>query len=285
MYRASILTLAISLGALAQSGPQLSFPHLNGDRSTVGARAAAVTLDDPVSRYKDRREAATAALQEAFKSATQHPPNRPRAMSLLLTSLTRDPNFGEALYDMAVVCELEQSWQDALSFYKQVQQADAQPALMASAAEQIVRVQEIATLERTTAGQRQRQYDIQLLAAVARINDPAVGLDDAGKLLKLDPSRWEGAALAGVLQAALGRFSESSNSLEQAVGLAPAAKRPQLQSAAEAARREASLLDSVRQAGRLGTSNSTEPPPNPLPRHGRTIRAIPRWRCRPPPAS
>jgi len=249
MFRpASILPIAIAVGvAFGQAVPELRLPRLNGDRSTASQRASNLTLEDAVSRYQNPHEAAVAAFQEAYKAAAlQH--NRARAMGLLLISLKRDPNFGKALFDMAELCEQEQTWADALAFYRQTQQSDADPALAALAGQQITRVEEIARLESTPAGQKQRQYNIQLLAAVPKIKDPAVGLDDAAKLVKLDASRWEGVALTGILQAALGRYSDSYHSLEQAGGLAPAQRRAQIQSAADVARREASFLDSVRAA-------------------------------------
>lgn len=243
-----IFLIAIPVGgALAQSMPELRLPKLGGDRSVVSDRASSVTLDTAVSRYQNRREAAVAAFQEAYKAATQQK-NRARAMGLLLISLKRDPNFGKALYNMAALCEQEQSWNDALAFYKQTEQADADASLITLAAEQIVRVQEIARLESTPAGQRQRRYDIQLLAAVAKMKDPVVGLEETAKLARIDPARWEGPALTGILQAGLGHYPDSFSALQQAVGLAPAERRPQLQSAAEVAHREASFLEAVNKA-------------------------------------
>jgi hypothetical protein len=64
----------------------------------------------------------------------------------------------------------------------------------------------------------------------------------------MDASRWEGFALTGILQADLGHYPDSLKALQQAMGVAPAQRRPQLQSAAEVARRESSFLDSVNKA-------------------------------------
>ena len=243
-----IFLIAIPIGgALAQPAPELRLPKLSGDRSAQSSRAATLTLDDAVSRYQNHREAAVAAFHEAYKASTQQK-NRARAMGLLLISLKRDPAFGKALFNMAALCEQQQSWNDALAFYKQTQQADADASLITLAAEQIVRVQEIARLEGTPAGQKQRRYDIQLLAAVAKMKDPVVGLEEAAKLARIDAARWEGPALTGILQAGLGHYTDSLSALQQAVGLAPAERRAQLQSAAEAARREASFLEAVNQA-------------------------------------
>jgi tetratricopeptide (TPR) repeat protein len=217
---------------------------LGGDRSVASSRASTLTLDDPVSRYQNHREASIAAFKEAYTAATLQR-NRERAMGLLLVSLQRNPAFGKALYDMAVLCEQQQNWRDAIAFYRQTGQSDADPALAALAGEQLARVQEIERLESTAAGQRQRQFDMQLLAAVTRIKDPVAGLGDAAKLVKLDASRWEGPALTGILQAAMGRYPDSLAALEQAVGLAPVQRRAQIQAAAEVARRESSFLESV----------------------------------------
>jgi tetratricopeptide (TPR) repeat protein len=243
-----IFLIAIPVGgALAQSMPELRLPKLGGDRSVATSRASNLTLDDAVSRYKDRREAAVAAFQEAYKAATQQK-NRARAMGLLLISLKRDPAYGKALFNMAALCEQEQSWNDALSFYKQTQQADADASLITLATQQIVRVQEVARLESTPAGQKQRRYDIQLLAAVAKMKDPVVGLEETAKLARIDTARWEGPALTGILQAGLGRYPDSLSALQQAAGLAPAERRAQIQSAADVARREASFLEAVNKA-------------------------------------
>jgi len=84
---------------------------------------------------------------------------------------------------MGILCEQDESWQDALSFYGQTQQADADAALIALAVEQIVRVREIARLESTAPGKRQRQFDKQLLVAVSKMKDPVVGLDEAVRIV------------------------------------------------------------------------------------------------------
>jgi len=249
MFRpALIFLIAVPFGAaLAQSAPELRLPRLSGDRTAASSRASSLTLDNPVSRYQNRREAALAAFQEAYKAATQQR-NRARAMGLLLIALQRDPAFGKALYNMGALCEQQQSWQDAIAFYRQTQQSDSDPALIALASEQILRVREVARLESTAAGQRQRQYDIQLLAAVAKMKDPLADLDDASRLVRLDASRWEGPALVGILQASLGHYPDSLKSLQQAATLAPAQVRTQVQSAADVARRESSYLDLVNKA-------------------------------------
>ena len=83
---------------------------------------------------------------------------------------------------------------------------------------------------------------------MARVGSAVLALDDAKSLSKLDATRWEGPALAGVLQAAMGSFPESQKSLEEAARLAPAARRAQIQSASVIARRESTFSDMVNNA-------------------------------------
>lgn len=229
-----------SLGTLcAQAPSELRLPRVGGDRFDSKREAAAVA--DPIASYQNRREAALAAFQEGYKAAVvQH--NRPRAIRLLLVALRRDPEFAPALFDLAVLCSQENRWRDAIAFLQEAQkQATADSSIRPLVEAELNRVEAIESMESTPAGKKQREFDIEFVAAMNKSKDP-IALNQA---LRIDGTRWEAPALAGILYADLGGvsgFSASAAELEKAIPLADKARADRLKSAAKVARDESVYL-------------------------------------------
>ena len=242
----SILSFALLHAALAQEPRELRLPQTGKDESPQVVNVA----KDPISSYANRHEAALAALQAGYRAATVDR-NRGRAMRFLLVSLHRDPFVAKTLYDMGVLCAQDERWRDALDFYRAAQKANPDPALAQLLAAEIERVQAIEPLESTPEGRKQRAFDTRLLQVVRKGSNPFSALTDIGDLVALDKSRWETQAFAGVMHAKTGAFPESAKELEEAGRLAPLARRPNLQSAEELARREASFKEQVTSADGL----------------------------------
>jgi len=244
----AIASIGVCFG---QQQPQLVLPHLSGDR--FNEQAAASAINDPVTLYQNRREAAAAAFQAGYAAETVDR-KRSRAMAFFLIALKRDPGYGKALFNMGVLCTQDERWQDAARFYEAAQRADLAPNVAKIAAEEAARLRVIAQLESTPEGKRRRAFDIQLVAAVYRAKntrDPVPALENAKLLIKTDGTRWEPLALAGILQASLGALPETVKDLEDAAKLAPARERPQIEAAADVARRQSKFEDLVKQADGL----------------------------------
>ncbi|MCX6622544.1 MAG: hypothetical protein NTY38_16045, partial [Acidobacteria bacterium] len=192
--------------------------------------------------YRNRREAAIAALKEAYKAATTGAKPR-RGMALLLVSLSRDPNFPKALYNMGLLCAADQRWQDALSFYDEARKSDSTPAFRLLVDREVGRVGLIAQLEQNPMGQQKRRFDTGLATILTKKRDPVIALDQCRQLRKVDRNRWEAPALGAILLADLDLFAECWKEIEEAARLAPPTRRMRLQSAAELARREANFRE------------------------------------------
>ncbi len=232
-----ILVISFSLSGFAQDSPQtLKLPDLGG-RHDSKTPAQPVGATDPAGMYASRHEAAIAALKAANLAAAAR--QNDRALNLLLIAAKRDPAFGTVLYDLAVVCARASRWSDAQSFLKLVPFVDSTPEVRKLAADELARVQLIASLEGSPEGRRRMEFDAALVKALSMRKDPAVGADAASRLAQNDPTRWEAPAVVGLLSADMDHWPESVAALETAIRLAPPERRPQLMNAREIARRQA----------------------------------------------
>jgi tetratricopeptide (TPR) repeat protein len=92
-----------------------------------------------------------------------------------------------------------------------------------------------------------RRFDARLWP-VLQIRDPIKGLNEVAALTQLDKGRWEAPALAGIFHAEVKAFSESAKALEIAYRLAPPDRRSDLKLAVEAAGREATFDELLKNA-------------------------------------
>ena len=123
---------------------------------------------------------------------------------------------------------------------------------------EVVRLKTILRLEGTAEGKIRRRFDLALWPVLA-MTDPIPALNEAARLVRLDKSRWEAPALAGIFHAQTGAFAESVKALDEAVQLAPEDRRANLQLAAGAARREAAFTEQVKKAGLLWEKQQYRP--------------------------
>ena len=242
MYRLILLAVFLAAPAL----PQKPFvpPVLKGERNTR-VQAAASSTDDIISRYKDRHEAAIAALKAGNQVASLSRADD-RVINLFLIAVKRDPSYPLALYNLGVMCAKGERWEDSISFYKEAAKADPSPEMTKLTSEELERVQKLSELESTPEGKRRRQFDIEFVDLLKHTSDPVPALELLNHAAKTDGSRWETPALRGVLEAALGHYSESSHALESAAKIAPADRLLRLTEAAELARHEANFEELVR---------------------------------------
>jgi hypothetical protein len=245
------------LPASAQEPPSIKLPPLHQTRARAAEPAKSGGLD-PVALYRSRSEAAAAAFQSAYRAATVER-NRWRAIRLFLVSLRRQPHNPAALFNTGILCAMEGRWEDAQAFLKEsarLAEPDSESARAAAA--ELPRAEAVGQLQGTPEGRRRREYDQALMAAVGKSKDPFVGLAAAAQLAAADKTRWEAAALAGILRAQTGQFAESVRELRTAAGLAPAERGQSLGQAAEIASREASYLELARSADGLWESRNWE---------------------------
>lgn len=230
-----ILMVIASCGCIcAQDLPPLVMPHTDRSASKPEAPVQDVTVN-----YANRHEAALAAFQAGYKAAAVER-NRTRAIRLLLVALRRDPQLPPALFDMAVLCSQENRWRDAISFLQEAQkQAAANSEVAPLAAAELKRVETVERLESTGAGKTRRQFDTEFVTALKKVKDPFA----LKALAEIDTTRWEAPALAGILYADLGEFSNSMAELEKAALLSDPARAAHLKSAANVARQESGFLE------------------------------------------
>src|ERR1035441_7001772 len=111
----ALIALVLLGGALAhaQEPPRMVVPNLRGIHPEDANRPD--TGRNMVDIYATHREAALAAFQAGYKSATAKEPRLERAMDLFLLSLRRDPTLAKALFNLGILCAHAQveRWSDA----------------------------------------------------------------------------------------------------------------------------------------------------------------------------
>ena len=248
----ALIALVLLGGARAHAQePRLVLPNLRDVYSDK------VNRPDPgkdvAKLYDSPREAALAAFQAGYKSATATEKRLERAMGLFLLSLRRDPTLAKALFNLGILCAQSSRWSDAISFQSEFQmQTGVEPAWLKSSASEAELLKTIMRLEGTAEGQLRRRFDMELWP-VLEMTDSIKALNEVGRLARLDKNRWEAPALAGILHAENKAYSESAKDLDEAARLAEAVRLPpqrtaNLKLAADAARREAAFADQVREA-------------------------------------
>src|ERR1017187_388447 len=228
----ALLALVLLGGALAHAQePRLVLPNRrdvypdNVNRPDPGK--------DIAKLYSSHREAALAAFQAGYKSATATEKRLERAMGLFLLSLRRDPTLAKALYNLGILCALSSRWSDAISFQSEFQmQSAVEPAWLKSSASEVELLKTIIQLDGTPEGKRRMQFDRDL-GLVLKMTDPIPALNAANRLPQRDKNFWEAPALAGIFHAETKAYSESTKFLDQAAGLAPSDRRANLELAAD----------------------------------------------------
>jgi tetratricopeptide (TPR) repeat protein len=243
-----ICGLIFCASAAAQGPGPIVMPNTRYRPGTAPGAASPCESFDPVFRfgYGNKHEASVAALL-AGDDAENFGHNRERALGMFMMSIQRDPSYAPALFNLGVMSAKAERWDDAVKFYQEAHNLDTANQFGAIAEAELKRVERIAQLESTPDGQRQRHFDMQLAEVIGQFNDPAIARDNAVKLMKADPSRWEAAAIAGIMQAALAQYDDSAKSLDTAGRLAPVDWRSKLLTAADLTRQEGQYLRLVRE--------------------------------------
>ena len=257
----------------AQEPARLVLPKLSG------ANPDGSNLPDPnkdrdptVKLYASPREAALAAFQAGYKSATSPQPNRERAMGMFLLSLRRDPTLAKSLYNLGILCAQDSRWDDAITFQNEfLKQPELEAAWKKSSTDELERLRTIARLERNPEGKLRKRYDIALWR-VLQIKDPIKALNEVNGLIQIDKNRWEGPSLAGIFHAETKAFSESVKALDEATRLAPPDRKANVQSAADAARNEATFAEQLKVADVLWEKQQYAPAGEAYQKAWKTIR-------------
>jgi tetratricopeptide (TPR) repeat protein len=194
--------------------------------------------------YSNVRQASLAAMKVGQKEARPRTANE-RAFNLLLMATRRDPAFVKPVFNLGVVCEMSERWEDALSFYKTVPSLEQDPRILETANSEVERLKVITALMATPDGRRKRDFDIALVALLDAKVDPVVGADRAESLAKQDRSRWEAPALAAEMYSALEKYAQAAKSLEAATRVAPSDKKASLNAALEIAKAQAKYQELV----------------------------------------
>src|ERR1035438_3592844 len=158
----ALIALLLVGGALAHAQePRLVVPNLRGIHPEDTNRPD--PGKDVAKLYASPREAALAAFQAGYKSATATEKRLERAMGLFLLSLRRDPTLAAALFNLGILCAQSSRWSDAISCQSEFQMQPAvEPAWLKSSASEVERLKTIMRLEGTAEGKLRRRFDTEL---------------------------------------------------------------------------------------------------------------------------
>src|SRR5450755_2657487 len=185
----ALIALVLFGGVLAHAQePRLVVPRLRGVNLDDANRPD--PSKDVAKLYASPREAALAAFQAGYKSATATEKRPERAMGLFLLSLRRDPTLAKSLYNLAVLCAQGSRWEDAISFQREFQmQPDLDPAWLKSSTAELERLRTISQLEGTPEGKNRRRFDREVWL-VPHMTDSVKAINEISRLAPLDSTRW-----------------------------------------------------------------------------------------------
>ncbi len=237
------IALVVLFGALAmsQDTPPAAVVPPPPAIPVVTLDAAPLAPPDTASPYASPRDAARHRLQVTMSQLQATRSIRP-SLQGFADAFATDRSYVAAVFDLGVVAAIAEKWTDALAALEEAARLD--PAGVGKlAAPSIERIRRIAALESTPEGKLQRRYDEALYPVVQSLSKMTVS--DAMRALaavgRIDPKRWEAAALLAALSGDDHGYETAVPFLEIAAKNAvDAAVKARLQKALEMAKREQS---------------------------------------------
>lgn len=164
---------------------------------------------DPASPFASPRDAARHRMAYALAALTT---SRDVGQGLqgLLQSAALDPTYQPALFNLGILCQLLEKWDDAQSFLEAAERREAGNWKKAAETE-LERVRLVAKLVKTEEGKRSRAYGTAIVAAADRGEDGPLQetIDIWAAVMKIDPARWEAPARIGVLISGGRQYAEA----------------------------------------------------------------------------
>jgi len=217
-------------------------PAVNAQPATVPVATldiAPLSPPDVDSPYASPRDAARHRLQATLAELKTNR-NTKAAMQGFAEALLIDRTYAVAAFNLGVVAEIAEKWEDALAALEEAARLDPN-GLEKTAAPQVERLRLICSMESTPNGKRRRQYDEALYPLLAKLPklQPAEAMAALTELGQMDPKRWEAPALLAALNGNGHGYDVAAKFLEIAVANAtdPAVK-VRLEKALHAAERE-----------------------------------------------
>jgi tetratricopeptide (TPR) repeat protein len=190
---------------------------------------------DPNTPYASPRDSARHRLQASLAELAANR-NWKDGLRGFEHAFQEDHTYAAAAFDLGILAAIAEKWDDAVAALEEASRLD--PALKPVAAPQLERLHLIAQLEKSTEGRRHRAYDETLLPLLKRfsvmpVNEAIQALTELGRI---DPKRWEAAALLAGMNGNGTGYQAASKFLEIALANASNAPDPSVRKALDAAR-------------------------------------------------
>ena len=155
-------------------------------------------------------------------------------------SIKQDESYPRPYFNLAVLDEAEENWDEAIRLLEQFRQLDASSELSTRAKQKLEYLKRVRTHDLQPGGKTKRRYDESVLQAGVLLN---LGLfkeavAEAARAATIDDSRWEAYALTASALAQQTFYDEAIPVLERAIARAPQSEREKLRAGLESYKRK-----------------------------------------------
>jgi len=184
------------------------------------------------------RTQARASFQEAL-ARYLYDQDRGKARDGFLLSLRQDPTYALPRYNLAVLAEAEEDWDDAIEYFEEFLRLDQKSRYSAKARSEIDRLKLIREMDRTPEGKRRRRYEDAIAKSTVFLNADLLkdAVRAAALAAQIDDHRWEAYALTATALSKQNLYEDAELYLKQSIARAPEKVKPRLEEALEFCRK------------------------------------------------
>ena len=156
-----------------------------------------------------------------------------KAQAGFLEVIEQDPTYPQPYFNLAVLAESEEKWNEAIEWFEKYRKLDQSSAFALKAEEELARLKIVRALDLTPAGRQQRRYD-DLIARARLFLDsqlPKQAVAEAARAAQVDDARWEAYAVAAHALSEQGLLQDAAKFLHKAIQYTPEDKKQSLQRA------------------------------------------------------
>ena len=210
---------------LRQKGPHSAFSAAICLALASVASACALASDD----VRDK-------AREQLQLTTQHyirDNDAAKARAGLLAAIQLDPTYPQPRYNLAMLAEVEEKWDEAIDWLQKYRTLDGTSKTSSKAQLEIERLTVVRDLDKTPEGKLKRRYNDAIARGqkLAAIGLPKSAVLEADAAVKMNPNRYEAYALAAACLARQGQYDRAIAFVKMAIDRSDASSKPRLQAA------------------------------------------------------
>jgi tetratricopeptide (TPR) repeat protein len=142
--------------------------------------------------------------------------DRGKAREGFLLSLQQDPTYALPHYNLGVLAEAEEDWNDAITYFEDFLRLDQMSTYATKARSEVARLKQVRELDRTPEGKQRRRYEDAISKSMIKDAVRAAAI-----ATQIDDRRWEAYALAATALSKQEFYEDAEWFLKQSIARAP----------------------------------------------------------------